>query len=147
MTQRKATAAAARSRKSSKRGAGLAEVVDISSRRVLTASDLTKVRKVDLLSIEVPEFAVGDEPAPLVYYKRLTAGAVLDFVADNANEDTKRDAMLVLVSQQVCDQQGKPLFPNIEDAAALRELRIDVFNRISQALMEGLGKETEAGKG
>lgn len=116
-----------------------AVVANGSTLAVLTLDEL--LAQPDLTVVEVPELPKDGKPG-IVYMRPLTAGVVIDMVVDSSNRPTG-DALRTLISESICDKDGNPIFDE-ENVDKLRDMRLDVFNRLSTAVMKNLAPPQEA---
>lgn len=99
----------------------------------------------ELSVLEIPELSVDGKPR-IVHLRPLTAGVVIDMVVDSDNRPTG-DSLRTLISHSVVHPDGTPMFDE-ENVDRLRDMRLDVFNRISAAVMKNLSPPTvEGGEG
>lgn len=118
---------------------------------LLSASDIINSAQSGLRRVEIPEITVDGEPG-YVFVKPLTSRMVVEFLSAGQDANGAPDpeaqnlAMLRTMTHTVCDEDGNLLFHSTEDAEALRDMRMSVFNRISAAIMAEIGMAAEAGK-
>ncbi len=111
-------------------------------KRVLTAAALLSSSR--LKEVPIPEMADGDD-VPVIYLRPLPAGVVMALLVDTDGKPSG-DSMLLLAAQAMVDASGDLIFdPN--DLVSIRQLPMDVYNRITTALSETFGVKVEAGKG
>ncbi len=84
-----------------------------------------------MIPLEIPELAREDGRPGVVYIRLLSAGDVLDYV--EKDELTQREQMFSLIAKAVVKQDGSPMFDEAE-VFKLRNLRVDVFTRLSKAV-------------
>lgn len=110
--------------------------------RLLTAEDILRGGEAPLERLEIPELQKGGRPG-VVHLRPLPAGAVLEF-AQHEEGAARNAAMLELIAHAVVTPEGKPLFTR-EQAAGLRELSIQAFNRLARAVTAMAQLDDEAG--
>jgi len=96
----------------------------------------------ELSVLEIPELSTPDK-VHVVHLRPLTAGVVIDMVVDGDNRPTG-DSLRTLISHSVVHADGTPMFDE-ENVDRLRDMRLDVFNRISAAVMKNLAPPTVEG--
>lgn len=109
---------------------------------------MTLISVEDLLGSTVTPFTItkSDGSEMTLYQKDLPAGAVLDFVETEEGSE-RNGALLVLVTQAVCQEDGTPVFTP-EDEDRLRDMPVRIFEQISTAVVAaaGLGGDEEEGE-
>jgi hypothetical protein len=98
----------------------------------------------DLTVLEIPELSTATH-TKIVHLRPLSAGVVIDMVVDGDNKPSG-DSLRTLISHSVVHPDGTPMFDE-ENVERLREMRLDVFNRISAAVMKNLAPPTIEGDG
>lgn len=100
----------------------------------------------ELEVLEIPELSTPTKNH-VVHLLPLTAGAVIDLVLDSENRPTG-ESLCRLISQSLAHPDGRLMFDE-RSIARLREMRLDVFNRVSGAVMKKMtppASEDIAGK-
>lgn len=115
------------------------------SRRVLGVADF--LTRPALVTLEIPELVDAEGNIGLVYLKPPTAGIVYETIVIGGDQKPTWDSLREMVAYCVTDAAGTPIF-DIAQLDVMREMRLDVFNRISAAVMGLLNLSTGAvGKG
>ena len=94
----------------------------------------------DLLVSAVTPFEIthSDGHSQTIFQKDLSAGAVLSFV--ETREGAERNAaLLVLVAQAICQEDGSSVFVSEEDLARLEQMPVRIFQQLSDAVVEAAG--------
>lgn len=99
--------------------------------QLLTAEDILSGGDDYLSPLEIPELSKNGKPG-VVYLKPLSAGDVLDFA--EGDKGTRTSRIIPLIAKAIVRQDGSPMF-NDGEVARLRDIRMDVFTRLSKAVM------------
>ena len=112
--------------------------------KALTAADLLRGGDNPYRKVEIPELT-KDGDTGHVYVKDLPAGDVLVFT-EMPEGPERNEGMMFLIAKALVDEDGNPLFTSEEEVREIKNVSMNVFNRLAQEVT-GVRAEATEGNG